>query len=120
MNNEALEDRVNALGADVAGLKRDVAHHGHQLSEIGSGVRQLLDREARRPEPMGLKTVVGTVGSVVSIVGAMAFFTWWFISTSPVVTDLDRRLTKLDDKEIGRVPRLERDAAWSPRVTSAK
>lgn len=116
MSQQHLEERVDELGRDVAGLKRDVAHQAAAVAQISKGVETLLARDAARPEPMGWRTIIGTLGSVASVIAMMAFFSWWFISTSPTVLDIDRRLTRLDDRDIGRVTRLEKDSAWTARV----
>ncbi|MGD9806415.1 MAG: hypothetical protein AB7E81_00765 [Hyphomicrobiaceae bacterium] len=34
---------------------------------------------------------------------------WWLIGTSPAVIELRDRVNKLDDPEVGRVPRIERE-----------
>lgn len=47
-----------------------------------------------------------------SVIGALAIFVWWFIAASPVVQDLDKRLTRLDDSDFGRMPGIERQNGW--------
>lgn len=58
-----------------------------------------------------------TTGAVISMLGA---FTWWLIAQSPAVQNLERRVTRLDDPEIGRVPKLEARVdtltGWAPKV----
>jgi hypothetical protein len=49
---------------------------------------------------------------------------WWLIGNAPAVQDLDRRITRLDDPEIGRVPRLEKRVdtltGWGAKVVKGK
>ncbi len=114
------DERLGHLETEVVRLGERQTRMERDLTKIGQGVDRLLEREAARPEPMGWRTVIGTLGSVASVIAMMAFFSWWFIATSPTVLDLDRRLTRLDDRDIGRVTRLEKDVSWTPRVSNAK
>lgn len=113
----SIEDRVGAL-------ERETARHGTKLEqlatdvrEIGGGVKTLLEREARRPEPMNLKMIAGTA----SAVAAIAVVGWWLVENSPSIQALKERVTRLDDKEIGRVTAIERrldnPASWPATVT---
>lgn len=104
-----LSSEVRVQGHDIAGLKADT-------SKIGAGVERLLERDAKRPQAMTWQTVVATCAGL----GVVAGVGWWLIGSSPAVQDLDRRLTKLDDSEIGRVRRLERALGWSTSVNKAK
>lgn len=123
MTQQHIEQRVDELSRgqetlrlDVSTLKRDVAHQATQLNDIGAGVKALLEADARRPKPVSIVVVLSTVLACVSIVGSLGFFSSWFIASSPTVVDLEKRVNKLDDKEVGRVTRLERDASWVPRI----
>lgn len=111
-----LEGRVGRIETSVAliGSKQDAM--ASQVHDVGAGVRTLLEREAKRPEPTTWKNVAGTLGATVSVMGALAIFVWWFIAASPIVQAIDKRLTRLDDPEVGRVPRLEREAGWTAKV----
>lgn len=111
-----LEGRVGRIETSVAllGSKQDLMKS--DVDAIKAGVQTLIERDARRPEPASWKGIAGTLGATASVVGALALFVWWFIEASPIVQRLDRRLTRLDDPEVGRVPRLEKEAGWAPKV----
>lgn len=111
-----LEGRVGRIETSVAllGSKQDAM--STQVADIGAGVRTLLDREAKRPEPTTLKNVGVTLALTASVVGSLAVFVWWFIETSPIVQALEKRITRLDDPQVGRVPRLEKEAGWTAKV----
>jgi len=126
----------------LSDVEREQVRQGERLSrietdvgKIGAGVDKLLER------PKGLSwgavggTIVATAGGLLSV----AAVGWWLIGSSPAVRDLEkevaavrsdterkveaveRRVDKLDDPEIGRVPRVERKVheldQWAPRVT---
>lgn len=109
----SIEDRVGAL-------ERETARHGTQLEqlrtdvrEVAGGVKTLIDREARRPEPISLKVLAGTA----SAVAAVAVVFWWLIENAPAITDIKARLTDLDHDKRGRVTLIERSldqpASWA-------
>jgi hypothetical protein len=49
---------------------------------------------------------------------ANAGVVWWLIGTSPALMELGRRMDRLDDPQIGRVPAIERRletlTGWHP------
>lgn len=115
-----LEDRVGSVERTVERFDVRLGHVERGVEDVGHGVRQLLERDARRPDALTFRTVGVTLLSTGSIVAMMAAFTWWLIAASPAVQDLDRRVTKLDDPELGRVTRIEGDVrrltGWEPQV----
>lgn len=120
MSQAVLEERVGLLEREQARQGEQLGQVRSEVSKVAAGVDKLLDREARRPDAMTGRTVAATLlttGAVVSMVGA---FVWWLIAQSPAVTDLEKRVTRLDDPELGRVPRLEKRietlTGWAPQV----
>jgi hypothetical protein len=87
-----------------------------QVGGVAAGVQTLLEREAKRGEPATWKNVGGTLAITASVLGSLAVFVWWFIEASPSMRDLEKRVMRLDDPEVGRVPRLEKEAGWSAKV----
>lgn len=112
----SVEDRVGALERETARHGEQLGHLSGEVSKIGVGVERLLDRDARRPSSLTWQVVAGTCGGI----AATASVVWWLIGASPAVTELDRRLSRLDDPEVGRVPRLEKHNGWAPRVQVSK
>lgn len=102
----------------VGQLEQEQARHGERLRQVagevadvreavrgvGTDVKQLLEREAHRPEALSWRTIAATCGSLV----AVAYVVWWLIGSAPAVVDLGRRLDRLDDPAVGRVGQLER------------
>jgi len=103
---EGFDDRIDRLEGAVA--------------KVGTGVETLLHREATRPPPTNWRTAAFTVFSMLGGVSILVGFSWWFTSVSPAVLDLRERVGKLDDREVGRMPRAERRLdeleRWAPRV----
>ncbi len=123
MSHEVLEERVGKVEDGLARLSAEVRVQGHDLtslkgdvSKIGTGVERLLERDAKRPHPMTWQTIVATCGGL----GIVAGVVWWLIGSSPAVQTLERRLDRLDDPDIGRVTRLEKEAGWSARIVRSK
>jgi hypothetical protein len=119
MSQELYEERLGHVENGLAGLKADVRVLGHDVAglksdfaKVGDGVGKLLDREARRPE-ISLTVIGGTAGALVSI----AVVVWWLIGHSPAVQALENRVMRLDDPEVGRVSRVERELGWTARIT---
>lgn len=117
----SLEDRVGHLEVASAQLRTEVGAIKLSVADVGSDVKRLLDREARRPTPVTGATVLMTLGSI----GAAAGVIWWLIGNAPAVQDLTRRMDRLDDAQVGRVTTLERKVetltGWAPaRVDRAR
>jgi len=110
----SLEDRVGQVEQVVArqGAKLE-AIEGY-VHKIGRGVETLLERDARRPAAVTFQTVAITCAALASIAGVV----WWLIGTSPAVLELRDRMSKIDDPDVGRVPRIERElekaGTWQP------
>lgn len=117
----------NSLDTRVADVEREMArqgerqvrmetkleHHDAKLGEIGNGVKMLLERDAKRPQAISWGAIASACGGIVAI----AAVGWWLIGSSPAIVDLQKRVDKLDDPDIGRVTRIEKDLGWAPRVT---
>jgi hypothetical protein len=126
----SLEERVGKVEGDLGSLKIEQAKHGIELrnlradvSDVGAGVKQLLEREVYRPHAITPKALAVAASGLLAI-GAVAS---WLIGSAPAVQGLDkridgveRRIDKLDDPIAGRVTRIEKEFDWSPRVTRAK
>jgi hypothetical protein len=116
----SIEDRVGEVEREQARQGVELASLRGQVSEVGSDVKKLLAQEAGRPTPLTGMTILATLGSL----GAAAGVVWWLIGNAPAVQDLDRRLTRLDDPEIGRVRAIERKVdtltGWGAKVTRGK
>jgi hypothetical protein len=112
-----VEDSITSLTSDVRVVAHDQAALRGEVSKIGAGVDELLKRDARRPQAMTWQTIGGTCGGLVAIAAVV----WWLIGAAPVVQDLDKRLSRLDDPEVGRIPRVEKKVQeldqWRPSVT---
>lgn len=106
MSQDHLEARVGELeretvrqGATLSRVERDV-------STIGLDVKQLLEANLRRPEPMNLKAVAAICSAVV----AVAVVGWWLVEHSPALLELRTRVTKLEW-------RLENPVSWGTTIT---
>ena len=142
------EDDDASLWRRLGRVETDMARQGARLDDVDrrlggiertqeltkGGVEELLRRDAGRPQPTSWKAAATTVVTLIAGIGAIAGFSWWFVATSPAVIDLgkrldglaaaiDKRLTRVDDPEIGRLPRVEKRLddleRWSPKVTRA-
>lgn len=113
MSQQVLEERVGNVERDLARRGQQIDRMEVDVRDIGSGVKQLLERDARRPQALSWASIAGTCGGL----AAMAAVVWWLIGSSPAMVDLERRVTRLDDPYIGRVTRIEKDMGWQVRVT---
>lgn len=135
MSQQALEQRVGELETGQARQEVRLGRIESDVGKIGTGVEKLLERDARRPQAMSWATVVGACGGIATV----AVVGWWLIGSSPAVrelhdkisdkareierqvADVNRRVDRLDDPEIGRVPTVERKVRdleiWQPKVT---
>lgn len=122
-----LDGRVEKVERELASQGQEMARQGERMgrleadvSKIGSGVDRLLEREARAPRALTMTTVAATCGGIISIAAVV----WWLISSSPAVQEITRRLDKLDDPQIGRVPSLEKRVdridGWSPQIVRSR
>lgn len=120
MSAELLQDRVGNVEQELARQGERIGVLSHDVTRIGAGVDKLLERETRRPQAITWTAIGATCGGLVSI----AIVVWWLISSSPAVQDITRRLDKLDDPQIGRVPALEKRVdkleGWAPQVRAGR
>ncbi len=130
MSQEIIEERVGKLETGFAGLRTEVAVLGRDVTDLKtqgaavlSGINDLKTRDAARPPPTTWRNVAGTLAASAATLAGLAAFVWWFIAASPVIEglrekdrELSQRLLRLDDPDLGRVPRLERDS-WPARIT---
>lgn len=124
MSQQLLEERVGTLEREQARQGAKLDHLSGVVGEVSSGVKTLLERDARRPQALSWGVIAATAGGLIGV----AAVGWWLIETSPAVRELNgridkvnERVTRLDDPEIGRVPAVERKVheldQWAPRVT---
>jgi hypothetical protein len=112
--HQELRGDFRLLGQQVHGLQA-------QVSKIDGGIEDIKGVLAKRGEPASWRAVAGTLLALGGGVGMIATFVWWFIATSPAIQSLDRRVTRLDDPELGRVHRLEeRDEETRRRIATLK
>lgn len=123
-----LETRVGAVERDLVRqgeqlnqVRAEVRVVGQSVDKVGANVDELLARDAKRPDALTGRTVAATLIAAGTIVSMLAAFVWWLIADSPAVRELDRRITRLDDPEMGRVPQIERKidralGAWETSV----
>lgn len=115
------DERLNRVERDLTEVQREQTRQGVELGAVkqgvdrlSSGMDTLLAREARAPRPLTFQTVALTCTALAAIAGVG----WWLIGTSPAVQDLVRRVDRLDDPVVGRVPALERRVetltGWGP------
>ena len=113
MTIEHLEGRVGKVEREQARQGQQLDHLTSVVDKTASGVERLLDREARRPEPISLKVLAGSA----SAVAAIAVVFWWLIAHAPDIVEIKARLTDLDHDKRGRVTlierRLDNPASWS-------
>lgn len=102
MNEDSLDQRVGLVERELVSQGGRLGRVEIDVAKVVVGIDKLLDRDARRPE-YSARTVLAALGCV----AALAAFTWWMIEHAPSVLDHERRLTRIDDKEDGRLKRLE-------------
>lgn len=123
----SLEDRVGQVereqvrqGEQLGRLSAELGAVRTSVADVGTDVKKLLEREARRPGVPTLQTVAVTCAALASIAGVV----WWLIGTSPAVQELQVRLGRLDDPIVGRVPRIERQVetitGWRATITKGR
>jgi hypothetical protein len=126
-----VETDLARQGARLDDVDRRLGDVGRVQERTAAGVDELLRREAARPQPTSWKAAATTVVTLIAGITAVAGFSWWFVATSPAVIELgkqlgelrtaiDKRLTRIDDPEIGRLPRAEKRLddveRWTPKV----
>lgn len=113
MSVETVDERLGAVEREQARQGERMGRIEGDLSKVSSGVEKLLERDAMRPQPMTLTTIAATCSAAIAI-GAVV---WWLIGAAPAVQSLERRIDRLDDPDIGRVTRVEKELGWAARVT---
>ncbi len=142
MSQQLIEERVGTLEREQARQGAKLDHLSGTVDDVkGQNVAVLAGIAELKQRGQGLSwraiggTVAGTAAGLISV----AIVGWWLIGSAPAVRDLkdeasaakqelkdrivavERRVDKIDDPEIGRVPVLERKVReldqWTPRVT---
>lgn len=137
MTHQLLEERVGALEGDVSKLRSEVAVLGRDVSGVKSDVNEVKNQgvnilsvlqemkvsDAARPQNTNWRTVFMTGIAIFGSIGGIATFVWWFVANSPAVQGVDKRVTRLDDPEVGKIYRMERQIEdlervqrWTPNV----
>lgn len=123
----SIEDRVGQVereqvrqGEQLGRVSSELRSLDTRVGDVGADVKQLLAREAKRPGAPTLQTIALTCGGL----GAVAGVVWWLIAQSPAVQDLAKRMDRLDDPQVGRVPAIERRietlTGWTARVVKGR
>lgn len=114
------EDELRRQGERLAQVSTELGSVQRAVTDVGTDVKQLLAREARRPTPLTGATILVTLGSL----GAAAGVVWWLIGNAPAVQELGRRMDRLDDPIVGRVPALEKRvdtlSGWGAQVVKGR
>lgn len=108
-----IEDRVGALEREQARQGERLGRIETDISDTKDGTNKLLERDAKRPPSLTWQAIAVTCGGL----GSVAAVVWWLIGSSPAVVDLEKRLSRLDDPEIGRVKRIEKQLGWQTQTT---
>lgn len=129
MSNQIFEERLgtverqmNAVSSDMKVLQHDLTGLKGEVSKFSSdftsqtntilGALSSLERkELQRPPSMNGKAVAVAVFTFAGGMASLAAVVWWLIATAPVVQDHEKRLSKLDDPDVGRVGRLEAESS---------
>ena len=116
MTETAYEQRVGRVeqeqarqGERMERIEGDVGRVAAVATVNSNKLDRLLERDASRPASMTPQSVAYACCGIASV-GAVV---WWLIGASPAVQDLDRRISKLDDPEVGRVTRIEKELGWT-------
>jgi hypothetical protein len=116
-----LEKGQVTLQNEVSGMKSEMKSNHSELmraiatmkSENTAAVERLKETNAteiaKLNEQNKLDVRLKAFGTVVGSLMGVAAFVWFVISISPSVQGLGDRMTKLDDRDVGRVLRLEQD-----------
>lgn len=120
---EGIEGRVGALEGDVSRLRTDVAVLGTTIHDVKTqnvtiltAIQSLEKRDLTRPAPTNWRTVAATTATLATLAIFGITGIWYSIQVSPSVIDLEKRLTKLDDPEVGKVTRLQDQLRWQPTI----
>ncbi|CAN1722005.1 protein of unknown function [Hyphomicrobium sp. 1Nfss2.1] len=116
MSHDLLENRVGEVEREQARQGARLERIELDMSKANAGIDKLLERDQKRPQAITWPAIAGVACGL----AAVATVGWWLIGSAPAVQDLDRRLSKLDDPDIGRVRVLERRIdkldGWQPNV----
>ena len=107
----SLEERVGQVereqvrqGEQLGRLSAELGAVDKRVGDVGADVKLLLGRDAARPPALTFQVVAITCASL----GSIAAVVWWLIGSAPAVVEMGRRLDRLDDPVVGRVPALEK------------
>lgn len=111
---DRVERDMYEMGADVRVLKSDVSSMKGDIIRIGDGVRELISRDAKRPEPVSGKTMFGAaVGTAAGMAAIWTVVTFLIASSEPVgslrqsISKVEHRLERIDDPRDGKIAILE-------------
>lgn len=120
---ESMASDMKVMQHDITGVRFDVTKLGTTIdghhSKMMAAIEALQEKDAKRGQSWDFKTAATVCGGL----AAIAYVGWWLIATSPVIEelkssqrDLDKRIGKLDDPEIGKVSRIQEELRWKPEV----
>lgn len=106
-----LQDLANStreMAGDLRVLTTEVSNTTQSVRTMTDALKQIVLTEAKRGDPISVKSFLGTMATGAGTIAALGAFVWWVIASSPIVMDLSNRLSKIDDPAMGRVAALER------------
>ncbi len=71
VSDDQIQKRIGGLEQRQARTEERIEHIESAVNETKEGVRMLLDRDARRPEPANWRTVLLTLASVIALMGSI-------------------------------------------------
>ena len=122
-----LETEQARQGEQIAGVRAELGQVSAAVASVAGDVKQLVQRDAGRPEPASWRTIAGSLAAPGAADATLWGGGFWIVAQSPAVADLDKRVTRLDDAQTGRVPAVEkrvdriefRANGWGVRVEGA-
>ena len=104
MSAEFLEERVGQVEREQARQGEKLSTIQTDVNRISGGVEKLLERESEAPQSMSWPSIAAAAGGLATVM----IVVWWLIEHSPAVQSLDKRVTRIDDKEMGLLRQVER------------
>lgn len=98
MSQEALEDRVRSVEQEQTRQGQELRNISDKVSDIGSGVKSLLERESKRPEGITWSQFGAGALSMLTLCAAL----WWtvngLVEHSEAVVQINKRLDHAEFK----------------------
>lgn len=98
MSQEALEDRVRSVEQEQTRQGQELRNISDKVSDIGSGVKSLLERESKRPDGITWSQFGAGALSMLTLCAAL----WWtvngLVEHSEAVVQINKRLDHAEFK----------------------